>query len=665
MPQNRQLAAIMFTDIEGYSSIMQRDEEKAMQLKNRHREILQKEHADNYGRIIQYYGDGTLSIFQSAVNAVQCAMAMQIEFGNEPKVPVRIGLHSGDIIFDEGQIFGDGVNLASRIESLGIAGSVLVSDKVNDEIKNHPEFNTVSVGAYQFKNIHRIVEVFALKHSSLIIPQLHTLSGKTEMKKPSAAQQRKKLHAGNKAAVNPSLKSIAVLPFINMSNDPDQDYFGDGVAEEILTSLSGLKQLKVAGRASSFIFTGKNKNPREIGEKLGVNTILEGSIRKQANRVRVTVQLINVANGYQLWSERYDRDMDDIFAIQDEIALSITEKLKVTLLDHDRKKITKNHTNNTEAYELYLKGRFYVNRRGAAIITAIKYFQLAIDMDPDFAVAYTGFADANFMAASYGIQPPRELIFKAKDAAEKALKLNPELCEPYCSLGFYYTCWEWNWKEAERNFLKSIEINPSYAQAHYWYGLNFLSWAMGDFEKAQKHGLIAIKLEPLSSICYGMYGPMLHAAGKLNEALAVCNSGLELDANAFTCHIYKGWANLFMGKYDDAIAAFEHLMKISGRHHFAQGALIITLCMKGDMDEARKMYEDFKSRTATEYIACAGIGFAAGFLGEIDEAFFYLEKGIEARDPMILTIRYEHWIHPHLRADPRFKKLLKKIGFPE
>ena len=299
MSQSRQLAAIMFTDIEGYTAIMQQNEQQALSLRKRHREVLQKEHTQYNGRIIQYYGDGTLSIFQSAIQAVQCAVAMQQAFCQPPPVPLRIGLHIGDVIFDDDQVVGDGVNLASRIESLGMAGCVLISDRVKEEIRNHPELKTVSVGSYQFKNIERRVEVFALDHEGLIIPKPYSLKGKTKEKESSND------HADGKH----TSKSIAVLPFVNMSNDPDQEYFGEGIAEEILNSLVHLKDLKVAGRTSSFQFKGRNIDLREVGQKLGVSSVLEGSVRKQGNRLRVTAQLINVEDGFHLWSERYDRDM--------------------------------------------------------------------------------------------------------------------------------------------------------------------------------------------------------------------------------------------------------------------------------------------------------------------------------------------------------------------
>jgi len=261
MNPHRQLSAILFTDIEGYTAIMQESEHKAMMIRNRHREILQMAHKEFNGRIVQYFGDGTLSTFQSVIEAVQCALSMQQKFLKSPQVPVRMGLHIGDIVINDEDIFGDGVNLASRIESLGVVGSVLISDKANDELHNHPELKTLSVGVYQLKNVQRSVEVFALNHEELVKPIPGSLKGKTGEEKDNGPEKQKRSDSGK----SPSLKSIAVLPFVNMSNDPDQEYFSDGMAEEIINSLTRLKKLKVAGRTSSFQFKGKNIDMRELG----------------------------------------------------------------------------------------------------------------------------------------------------------------------------------------------------------------------------------------------------------------------------------------------------------------------------------------------------------------------------------------------------------------
>lgn len=660
MPQHRQLTAILFTDIEGYTAIMEQSEQKAMIIKDRHREILQKEHELFNGRIIQYYGDGTLSTFQSVVEAAQCALSMQQKFRQLPQVPVRMGLHIGDVVFDEGFVFGDGVNVASRIESLGVAGSVLMSDKANDELLNHPELKTVSVGIYQLKNVKRPVEVFALTHEELIIPTRDSLKGKTKDKIPEP-EAHKKSDTGKSIP----LKSIAVLPFENMSNDPDQEFFSDGMAEEIINSLTHLKDLSVAGRTSSFQFKDKNIDLHEIGEKLSVHTVLVGSVRKQGNRIRITTQLININNGYQLWSEKYDREMDDVFAIQDDIALSITKKLKLTLLKKDRDLMTKSHTQNTEAYELYLKGNFYLARRGASVITSIQCFQKAIAIDPGFALAHAGYADANLLIASYGLLPPRQTMAQAKLSAERALELDPSLCEPYCSLGYYYTCFEWNWPEARKNFLRSIEINPRYAEGHYRYGWNYLACVEGKFEEAEKHGKIAITLEPLSSICYANHALILHCAGKFKEALAACKKGIELDVNSYLCHATAGTTQIALQQYDEAISSFEFALNLSNRNSFTVNGFIWTYCISGRSDAARILMNELKERSKSEYVANALTALSAAYLNDLDEAFGYLEKAYNDRDPILVMLKYEQWVPAILRADPRFQIFLDRIGFPK
>ena len=276
---------------------------------------------------------------------------------------------------------------------------------------------------------------------------------------------------------------------------------------------------------------------REVGEKLGVRNVLEGSVRKQGNRLRITAQLINVEDGFHLWSEKYDREMDDIFAIQDEIAFAITEKLKITLLEKDRENITKTYTQNSEAYELYLKGRFNINRRGRFILSGMQYFQEAISIDPDFAPAYAGYADSCALAAFYNFFRPKEIMPKAKQAADNAIRLDSSLCEPYTSLGFYYAYYEWNFAESKKNFRKAIELNPAYTTGHFWYAMLYLSWIEGDFEDSKKEGWIAIKLEPFSAIAHAMQTVNYYVAREYDEAVRIGKIAIDLDANSYL--VYK------------------------------------------------------------------------------------------------------------------------------
>ena len=650
MNQSRQLAAIMFTDIEGYTTIMQQNEQNAMLIRDRHREIIQSEHKKFEGRVIQFYGDGTLSIFKSAVQAVQCALAMQQIFCNKPVVPVRMGIHLGDIIINDEHVVGDGVNVASRIESLGVAGSVLISDKVNNELHNHPQIKTLSMGSYQFKNIDKEIEVFAIDDECVVKPTPNTLKGKTQEKKSPVIE------------IAPE-KSIAVLPFVNMSNDPEQEYFSDGMAEEILNSLSHLKNLKVAGRTSSFQFKGKNIDVREVGQKLGVATVLEGSVRKQLRRLRVTAQLVNVADGFHLWSERYDREMDDIFAIQDEVALSITEKLKITLLDTEREMMITAPTENKEAYDIYLKGRFYWNRRGPGLKKGLEYFLQATALDPEFSQAHAAIADTYALFAFYAVMPPHQAVPKAKQAAERAIQLNPARVESYALLAFLTTFYDRNWDEAKKQFEKAITINPAYSPAHYWYS-NYLSWVERDFDHSIAEALISIELEPLISHSHNTLASAYLCSGQFELAMKESQTAIELDANSFIAYSCLSTALYGLGKYEEAIEASKYSIKISGRHQYPLIELSWQYCMRDNIPEAQKILDELIERSKTEFISGLSLSVAAYSSKNYDMVSQFLERAFEERSSFLVTIG----VYPFfsfIKTDPRFQPFLKRMNFPE
>jgi TolB-like protein/Tfp pilus assembly protein PilF len=650
MPQSRQLAAIMFTDIEGYSAIMQQNEQKALMIKDRHRSVLENEHKKFNGNVIQYYGDGTLSIFMSAVQAVECALVMQQSFCKEPEIPVRIGLHIGDIIINDANVFGDGVNLASRIESLGVPGSVLISDKVNDELHNHPEIKTLSMGVYQLKNIDRPVEVFALDHEGLIKPVPNSLQGKTQEKKVP----------GVSSVI--SKKSVAVLPFVNMSNDPEQEYFSDGIAEEILNSLSHLNDLKVAGRTSSFQFKGTATHLREIGQKLGVRNVLEGSVRKQRNRIRVTVQLVNVEDGFHLWSEKYDREMDDIFSIQDEIALSVTEKLKITLLDEERAIITNTSTADKDAYDFYLKGRFYWNRRGPGLRKGLEYFIQAAELDPEFSLAHAGLADTYALFAFYSILPPHQVIPKARQAAEKAIQLNPARVEPYSILAYITTFYDWNWTEAKKQFEKAIAINPGYAPAHYWYS-NYLSWVDKDYAQSVAEAFKAIELEPLFSHSYNTLGSAHVCARNFEEACKANQTAIELDANSFLSYTSLATALHGLDKCEEAIETIKIAVNISARHQYALLIMSWLYSEVNNITEAQKILDELMLRSKTEFISGLSLSAAAYASKNYEKALEFLERAFEERAGLLISIS-GYPFFSFIKTDPRFQPFLKKMNYP-
>jgi pentatricopeptide repeat protein len=645
----RQLAAIMFTDIVGYTALMGSDEDKAFEILNKNRQ-LQKPLIKQYsGTWIKELGDGVLASFNTASDAVVCAIKIQQNCLQVAGLELRIGIHLGEVVFENDDVFGDGVNIASRIQAIAPVGAVWITEAVHKNVFNKKEITSTFVKEEILKNVAESVRIYEidLKLDGVQVIQDRGANGNS-------------INARNKIPQ----KSIAVLPFINMSNDPDQEYFSEGMAEEILNSLAHLQDLKVAGRTSSFQFKGKNVGLREIGEKLGVSNVLEGSVRKQGNILRVTAQLIKVEDGFHLWSERYDRNMDDIFAIQDEIAFAITEKLRVTLMQNDRDKITKNYTYNTAAYDLYLKGRFYMSRRGPSILSGVECFKQAIEMDPYFAFAYAGYADALSLTASYALVHPKTVIQKVKDAAEKAISLDPEHSEPYCSLGFYYTFFERNWKKAKKNFLAAIELNPLHTQSHYWYGLNYLCWVEGDFEEAKKHGKIATQREPLSAICHAFYSLILHTSGNFNEALDLSKMAIELDGSSFFCHLSEGSAYMGLEQFDDAIISFQNTIRLSNNHQFPANAIIWAYCKAGDFEQANSLFQQLKERSEKEYLSSTLLGLSSGYLGDLDSAFTYFDKAINDYESLIISMKFDHWVPKTILTDPRYQLLLDKIGYP-
>ncbi|HEX5652000.1 MAG TPA: adenylate/guanylate cyclase domain-containing protein, partial [Chitinophagaceae bacterium] len=337
----RQLAAILFADMTGYTALMQENEQLARLKRKRLKEVLEQAISEYRGKILQYYGDGSLSIFNSAIDSVSAAIHIQQALQLDPKVELRIGIHTGDVIIEEDTIYGDGVNLASRIESLAVPGGIFISEKVFDEIKNQDSIKTRELGFFELKNVKQPVRIFAVANEGLVVPGREELRGKT--KQP-----------GNR---------LAVLPFVNMSADPENEYFSDGITEELLNALTRVEGLQVTSRTSAFAFKGKQDDIRDIAIRLNVDKVLEGSVRKAGNRVRITAQLINAADGYHVWSENYDRDLTDIFEVQDEISAIIANKLRENLaMAQQAEHLVKKPVQNITAYTYYLKALHFWNK---------------------------------------------------------------------------------------------------------------------------------------------------------------------------------------------------------------------------------------------------------------------------------------------------------------
>ncbi len=653
MPHTHQLAAIMFTDIVGYTALMGDDEEKAFDILRKNR-LVQRPIIQKYnGRWIKELGDGVLASFSNVTEALLCAGSIQQAITGIQDFQLRIGIHLGEVVFENDDVFGDGVNIAARLLTQAPIGGICISQSVHSNVANKKGITTIFLREEILKNVKEPIRIY---EATVAVSLLSATNGDTvNSGKEETNIDTPKINIG---------KSIAVLPFVNISNDPEQEYFSDGITEEILNSLAHLKNLRVAGRTSSFYFKGKNFDLRKIGQKLNVNTVLEGSVRRQGNKLRITAQLINVEDGYHIWSERYDREMDDIFAIQDEIAFAITEKLKITLLEGEKDIINKNPTENKEAYDLYLKGRFYLNKRGGGFKIALAYFQQSVEIDPEFALPYAGMAEGYAILAFYCVMPPNEVIPKAKQCAEKAIQLNATQVEAYTTLAFISTIYEWDWKKAKKQFQHAFELNLHYATAHSWYGY-YLSFIEGKFDESISEAKYASEqLEPLVPISHHALSMLLINAGRYEDAIKESKLAIELDANFSPGFRALGLSLACLKKYEESIESLKKSVILSLRHPWYLVELCWVYSLAGNLSEVQKIQQELIERSQTEFISGFCMSGAAYFSKNYDKAYEWLELAFEQRDGSLFCMKT--WpVSSYIREDPRLQPFLKKMNFPD
>jgi adenylate cyclase len=643
--QVRMLSAIMFSDLVGYTALMQENEAKAINSRDRFREILEKNTSKHKGKIIQYYGDGALIIFGSAIESVLCAVEIQLELLKSPVVHLRIGIHTGDIVYDNNGVYGDGVNIASRIESLSVSGGVLISDKLFDEIKNHSYVSADFMGSYKLKNVKNPIKIYALSNSGLNIPTDEQIKLKTGIEENN---------------------SIAVLPFVNISVDPENEFFSDGITEEILNALTNVDGLKVTSRTSSFAFKGKNEDIREIGRKLNVNSVLEGSVRKFGDKIRVTAQLINTVDGFHVWSEVFNRNLEDIFEVQDEISRIIANKLRERLsIKSVKETLIKFHTNNLDAYNDYLKGIFYYNKwTPEDIVKSFSFFTDAINKDEKFVLPYSGLANSYLISAITGIINPKEAYEAAKKYALKALELDNSLTEAHISLALVKMFYDWDWQESLRSFNTALRLNPGAGYVHYYYSLYLR--AIGNIDQCVEEIEKAHSLDPLSLIINHTLGENYVFAERYEDAREQFIKTLELDSNFRSALWSLGYNYIYMNEYGKALETFlDAQSKIAGDTIGLKGQapLGVIYALMGNMDEVEKCLRILKERES----ANTGVSFNFDYimiykaLKDYDKVFYYLEKALEERNGGILFIgKHPGW--KDVQADPRFKNFMKKVG---
>ena len=629
MKEHRKLAAIMFTDIVGYTALMSKDEENALRILRKSRDIIKP-------LVMQYNGDwhkDTLSSFTNAVDAVSCALEIQRKLKDESDLGLRIGIHVGDVVFG----MADGVKVASGIGPLAEPGRICISDQVYYAIRNKPDIKADFMGEKTLENVDRPIKVYALKKAE----ELQTSEKPTESKttKPS----------------------IAVLPFIDMSPEKDQEYFCDGITEEIINALSHVEDLKVIARTSAFAFKGKQEDIREIGRKLNVETLLEGSVRKAANKLRITAQLINVSDGYHLWSDAYNRELEDVFAIQEEISLAIVDALKVKLLKREKAAIVKRHTENLEAYNLYLKGNYYwqmVTTEG--FDKAIECFEQALQKDSHYALANAGLAFVYIACSYYGNVPPKEGYPRVKEYVKSALKIDDTLAEAHVSLGLINMEYDWNFEEAEQEFKQALQLNPNSALTHLYY--SFLLTMTERHEKAIAEAKQAQNLDPLSSFINAQVGQAFFFNSQYDRAIEELKMTITMHPNYFLAHLNLGRSYIGTSLIEEAIAEYEKAVDLSDGAPFVLTELAVAYYDSGKKEKADKLLDNLKQRSSHEYVPPSCFYLFHRVRGEYDQSFEWFERACNEHDSFFPWFRVTPNDRNRIPDEPRFKALLKKAG---
>jgi adenylate cyclase len=652
--EQRRLAAIMFTDMVGFSALAQRDEDLALELLEEHRVLLRHIFLKHQGHEIKTIGDGFLVEFASAVAAVNGAVEIQealarrnVDASADRLFQVRIGIHLGDVLLRGNDIVGDGVNIAARVEPLADSGGIAVTQQVFDQVYNKIPQTLVRIGKVELKNIQRPMEVYRIVLGS---KPISAVADRRAMSSPAGQFSRE------------PQKSIAVLPFVNMSSDRENEFLSDGISEDLLNALAEIEGLHVVARTSCFAFKGRSEDIRKIGEALGVETVLEGSVRKADNKLRITAQLINVADGFRLWSQSFDREMRDVFAIQDDITRAIMAALKLRLTGRGDQPLVKLQTASTEAYELYLKGRFFWNQRGIGLKKAQHYFELALIEDPDYALALSGLADTYSLLSWYGYLPPGEVIPKAIASAKRALQLDPQLAEAHTSLGFCLLCQDCDWAGAEREFRRAIELNARTIPARDWLG--WLYSCVGNHDAAIEHCRQAVELDPFSPIAGTFFGWMYYHAGKFDEAEQQLRKVIELDGRFVFGIWFLGRVYVAAGKQDVALAMLVKAEEISSGAAWTQCMLGHAWAVFGEPAKAMKILADLQDSNKYPYVRAIGIALPYLGLGDHDRALTWLEKGCNDRDVWALMMKVDP-IYANLRMDTRFVALLRGMGLEQ
>jgi eukaryotic-like serine/threonine-protein kinase len=564
------------------------------------------------------------------------------------------------------QVRGDAVDPRTDLWALGVVLYEMLSGRM--------PFAGDSAPGVLYRILHSAPEPVHLVHAGIPL-ELSRIVARALMKEPGGRWQsademlgelnafKRRLDSGTTTpAADRRLPSIAVLAFSDMSAEKDQDYLCEGIAEELINALAALEGLRVAARTSSFQFKGQARDVRHIGERLDVQTVLEGSVRKIGMRLRITVQLINASDGYNLWSARYDRDLDDVFALQEEIARAVVGALKVRLTGQPEAPLMRRHTEDLEAYHLYLQARYYWTRRYAGFLPrAIECFEQAIARDPSYGLAHAGLADGYSVLGLYGFLPPKAAFARAEAAARRALELDDGLPEAHQAMAFVRWFFDWNWTEAERSFRRALALNPQS-------GLTRAQLAVFLATQGRPHeGIVEARraraLEPLSLLVGYYAGLVFLYAREYERGLEECRRILDLDPHYALGFWVRGDLLFHLGRHEEALEAAERAVALSNRPPFYLGLVGEAHAALGQRDRAQAIVDELLERSQQGYVAPLHLADIFLALGEYDQAFEWLNRALEDRNGFLGALAVDSAYDP-VRADPRFGALLERIGLP-
>ena len=682
-----EIGHVLFIDIVGYSKLLiddQRDLQEQLNQIVRGTERFRASEAA--GKLVRLpTGDGMALVFFASPEApVQCALEISEALKEKSHLRVRMGINTGPVsgvadVNDKSNIAGAGINTAQRVMDLADAGHILLSKRAAEDLAQYRRWepHLHDLGEIEVKHGVKIsiVNLYTDKIGNREVPEKLQQS----FRKQSAQRRLKRtLIAGavvaaiavglllfrmngsrqGTASVPVPEKSIAVMPFVDLSQAKDQEYFCDGISEEILDALAKVEGLRVVARTSSFAFKGRNADVGEIAQKLNVGNVLEGSLRREGNRVRVAVQLINARDGFHMWSQTFERELQGVFAVQDEITRSVVEALKIKLAVA----LPAHKQPNTEGYDLYLKGRYFLNRKTQVDAQrATDYFQQALAKDPNDAMAYAGLADSySSLVFPLGAVAPREVMPKAKEAALRALAIDNALGEAHASLAYITFFYDWDWAAAEREFKRALELNPNNADTHHWYS-HFLM-GQGRVEESLTQSKRALELSPFDMLFNVHLGWHNLYARQYDQALEQIEKAIEMDENFAQAYPWRGLILEQQGKYAEAIAAFQKAINLfPGGSSVAKAELAHAYAVSGDREAAQKIIAELQELAKTKYVSSFQIAAIYAGLGEKDEVFAWLEKAFAERSDGLVNLNAEQRFD-NLRSDPRFTDLARRVG---